>query len=148
MNGVNWGEVMTQLLVVSITVFLPVILGMLVAWVRPILQKMDEKIAQSMGEQQWTLAKILARQFVQAAEQQGIWDSLLAEGVAKKRWVRDRLDAELRKQGIILDWDAIDAAIESAVYDMNIETEPVEVVPETDPYDPNTDPYSRDVIRP
>jgi len=121
----DWGEILTQLLVVAITVFLPVLIGLFIAWVRPILKNLDENLANRLGQEQWNLVKVLAEQFVLAAEQQGVWDTMLQEGKDKKKWVFNKLAEQLKQQGIDLDFDAINAAIEAAVFQI-YDTEPVE----------------------
>jgi len=132
----DWGEILTQLLVVAITVFVPVLGGLFLIWVRPILKGLDENLANRLGQEQWNLIKTLAEQFVLAAEQQGVWDTMLQEGKDKKKWVFNKLAEQLKQQGIDLDFDAINAAIEAAVFQIDpyaeFSSEPVEE-PRTEP---------------
>lgn len=121
----DWGELATDLLIVVIEVFVPVAITALLVWLRPLLKKWDAQIAAQMGEAQWEFVKKLVLQFVQAAEQRGIVDDLLAEGSTKKRWVKGQLASFFATYDLIVDWDAVDAAIEDAVFGMNLDSEAV-----------------------
>lgn len=116
------GEFLTDVAVAAVQVFVPVLLAVLLAWLRPLLKQWDAKIGAEMGTAQWDFTKKLVWQFVQAAEQRGVWDDLLATGEAKNIWVKAKLGAFFTANGLDIDWDAIDAAIEDAVFGMNLDT--------------------------
>ncbi|NIP51918.1 MAG: hypothetical protein GWN00_33305 [Aliifodinibius sp.] len=116
---VDWNEILTNLLIAAVTTTLPVFLGLLWAWVRPLLKRLDAEAAARIGAVEWDFIKAMVAQFVAAAEQRGVWDDLLADGKAKKTWVLRNVDAYLRKYGIDLDESLIDAAIEEAVLEVN-----------------------------
>ena len=116
----DWGEILTNVLVVVITVFLPVALGLLLSWLKPVLANWDKKIGEEIGLAQWQFTKALVYQFVEAAEQRGLWDDLLGEGKRKKDWVVDQLDYAFKRYNLTVDWAEIEAAVEEAVYNMNL----------------------------
>lgn len=115
----DWGEVLTKITLAFISATMPVLLGLLVAWLRPVIRNFEDKIATQLGDEQWRFTKSLVLTFVQAAEQRGVWDDLLKEGAKKKEWVKDQLAAVFTSYGLDIDWDEIDAAIEQAVHGMN-----------------------------
>lgn len=112
----DWNEVLTNILVALITAFVPVIGTLVVTYVRKQIAKLDKLAAAEIGEQQWYLIKTLVNQFVDAAEQLGVWNDLLKEGKAKKKWVMEQMDKALQHYGIDLDEELISAAIESSVH--------------------------------
>jgi hypothetical protein len=118
----DWGEVLTDVLVVAIEVFVPVAIALLLAWLRPLFKKWDAQIGAQMGEAQWEFTKKLILRFVQAAEQRGLWDDLLKEGTAKKEWVKSQLFIALAKYDLTIDWNEVDSAIEDAVFGMNLDS--------------------------
>ena len=94
----------------------PVALGALVLFLRPVLQRWDEKMAAEVGARQWRLFKDLVVQFVLAAEQRGAWDDLLKEGEAKKQWVIDKTTQACLDRGFNFSPQEVDAAVEEAVH--------------------------------
>jgi len=126
----DWGEVLTNVLVAMVTVFLPVILGLMLSWLKPYIAKLDKEMEIRIGKGQWQFTKALIEQFVNAAEQVGVPGSVLEEGARKKEWVKQSIYASLLKYNLDIDMDAIDAAIEQAVLQMNFDMEPDYIVPD------------------
>jgi hypothetical protein len=104
------------ILIVLIQTLVPVLMGIALAWLKPRLKMLDEKIAAEMGQAQWEFTKSLVEQFVAAAEQQGLVDQALATGEQKKDWVIARLQAYSNTNGVTIDWAAVTEALEGAVW--------------------------------
>ena len=111
----DWGKLFTDFVVVAIEILLPVVLIAIVAWLRPLLKRADEKMASEIGLANWAFFKSLAIQYVLAAEQRGLWDDLLSEGDARKRWTIQRLQEACDRYGLGIGIAEIDAAVEDAV---------------------------------
>ena len=110
----NFNDSLLQaILVTLIQVLAPVVLAAAVAYIKVLI---DRTKAQIPGEQ-LAFATELARQLVLAAEQNGLTDELLKEGIARKEWVILRLESELEKRGIHLDLHMLSDLIEGMVYD-------------------------------
>lgn len=105
---------------VVIQALLPVLLGFVVLGVKRLTDSIKVKMAQDEIE----LVMSLADAFVKAAEQNGLAGAIINEGQAKKRWVKERLGAELSARGIHLDLDTLDDMIERAVFDALWEPKP------------------------
>jgi len=118
-----------------ITLAVPVITALLVAWLRA---KVQESKGQLPGEVRWAIEAVAAL-VVEAAEQSGLKDEILKEGSAKKAWAMQYGEELLREQlGLFLDleklgddfWQAIlrglDMAIEAKVYRMGLKIPPGE----------------------
>jgi len=108
-----------------ITLAVPLIVAVVYAFFKA---KVEEVKSNLPNEVLYTIEAI-ARLVVEAAEQSGLTDELLREGVAKKAWAMEYGERLLREQlGLFLDleklgddfWKAIreglDAAVEAKVY--------------------------------
>lgn len=112
----DWGKILTDIMLAMITVFLPVFLSFLLRWIRDKVNYMNQLMADELGASNWEFVKALADDFVLAAEQRGVWDKLLSTGADKKVWVIQRMQEALRARGLNVDLEQIDAAIELAVW--------------------------------
>jgi LL-H family phage holin len=104
-------EILQALLMTIIQVLVPVVLGAIIAFIRV---KIKEVTAQ-VDQDQLAFAAELARQFVLAAEQNGLSGAIKNEGSEKKAWALARLDDELDKRGIHLDVNVLSDMLEAAV---------------------------------
>lgn len=107
------GEILNAVLKTLIDVLLPVILGAFVVMIKeaiPLIRSHIEK-------KKLDIAIDLARQLVQAAEQNGLAGKIKDEAKEKHDWVIARLEAGLKKRGIDIDLDEHMALIEAQVWD-------------------------------
>jgi len=104
-------ELLQTLLETLIVVFLPIILSLLGAY----LKKLLDQATQKLTDQQYKFISEVIDNLVRAAEQTGLKDELLKEGSAKKEWVLKEASAYLVGKGIKLDLDELSALVESLV---------------------------------
>lgn len=105
------GHLIQLLLEVVITVLLPFALRALIQWInsqiREINARKDQVVLRTVVD--------LVRQLVNAAEMNGLSGAIQNIGKEKKRYVFDLAEAELKRRGITLDLDVLDALIEAQV---------------------------------
>ena len=104
-------ELLQTLLETLIVVFLPILLSLLGAY----LKKLLDQATQKLTDQQYKFIGEVIDNLVRAAEQTGLKDELLKEGSAKKEWVLKEASAYLVGKGIKLDLDELSALVESLV---------------------------------
>lgn len=105
--------ILQALLVTAIEVLLPVLLGFLVVVAKNAIEQIKAKV----DKEKLDFVLSLVRQFVLAAEQNGLTGALKDEGVAKKAWVLEQLKTELAKKNIHIDLDMLSGLIEAAVHE-------------------------------
>jgi len=104
-------ELLQTLLETLIVVFLPIILSLLGAY----LKKLLDQATQKLTDAQYKFVSEVIDNLVRAAEQTGLKNELLKEGSAKKEWVLKEASAYLVGKGIKLDLDELSALVESLV---------------------------------
>lgn len=105
------GEVIQLVLQIIISVLLPLFLAFAIGAVRTWWAKIKAQIP----AEQYAFAFSIVSQLVLAAEQSGLAGIISNESKAKKKWVIERVEAELAKVGINLDLETISDMIEAAV---------------------------------
>jgi len=107
-------SILQFVLVTSIQVILPVILTAIVI---PLIQAGSNYLKSKLGEGNLAIAIELTRQFVLAAEQNGLKDEVMGLAANKKAYVLHRLEAELAKKGVHLDIELLSDLIEAQVHE-------------------------------
>ena len=107
-------SILQLVLVTSIQVILPVILT---AVVIPLIQVASHYLKNKLSASDLAVAIELTRQFVLAAEQNGLKDEVMGLAANKKAYVINRLETELARKGIHLNMELLSDLIEAQVHD-------------------------------
>lgn len=111
LQAVDWGDLIQPALATIIQVLLPVVLGYLVLW----FNRATAKLKAEISNEQLAVLESLAAQFVLAAEQSGLTNTIEDLGEAKKAMVIDLLQEAAKSRGIKVNVDELSALIEAAV---------------------------------
>jgi hypothetical protein len=106
---------LTLLISATITATLPILIGFLVAWLNKKLAQ--AKVALTVDQQRLIMTSL--KMLVDAAEQSGLWNTLLAEGKDKKQWVIDQATSWLTANNLPIDLPFLAAQVESIIKSMN-----------------------------
>ncbi len=106
---------------IIITVLLPIVLKVLIDF----LNAKIREVKANKDLVAFQTAVNIIRQLVQAAEMNGLSGAIENLGKEKKKWVIDMAEAELKRYGIDVDLDVLDALIEAQVKEAIKDLEPV-----------------------
>ncbi len=106
---------------IIITVLLPIVLKVLIEF----LNAKIREVKANKDLVAFQTAVHIVRQLVQAAEMNGLSGAIENLGKEKKKWVIDMAEAELKRYGIDIDLDVLDALIEAQVKEAIKDLEPV-----------------------
>jgi hypothetical protein len=109
----DYDALLQSVLTTLIEVLLPVLLGVVIYWIKQQAALVKARIP----AEQLEFASGLARQFVLAAEQSGLAGYIKDAGLEKKEWVLLRLESALAQKGIRLDMRTLSDLVEAQVYD-------------------------------
>ena len=98
------------LLVKLILVMIPLLLGLAVYSVRPLIKALIERVEEQIGAEKYAMLLTWAYQLVETAEQ------TIDDNVDKKEYVINTLQKLAQDNGIEVTYEQLDILIESSVY--------------------------------
>jgi|GEM_PF-3705831 len=112
----TWMDVLSRCLQLILMATLPVLAGILAAYVKVWLKQRQAEIEGQLNEQQLFLIHEAVRLAVTAAKQSGTWDKTLETGLAKKQYALAWAEHYLAQFNVVLDLETLSGLVEAAVW--------------------------------